>query len=350
MMPWPSIAVLLSILMLPVPGLSAQSLSPVSVIGFSGGSNWPIFVAQEKGFFARNGLDIKLTATPNSVYQLTNLIAGKFDIGMTAIDNVIAYQEGQGEVAVPQKPDLVAFLGVNSGGRFNLMVLPEIKSFADLTGRELAVDALTTGYAFVLREMLRQGGLKPEDYRLVSAGGSSQRWKGLSERNYAGTLLNAPFDAMAEAAGFKPLASSSDVVGRYQGSVGATRRSWAAANEAKLVGYIRGFVTAVDWLYDPANKTEAIAILQRNLPQMTQENAERSYKDLLQSEQSGFTPKAAMDVEGVRTVLKLRSEFGRPQKNLTDPMRYYDPRFYQKALRGLEQAPAPIKSNTEKKS
>ncbi len=326
------------------PALSAQALSPVSVIGFSGGSNWPIFVAQEKGLFARNGIEVKLTSTPNSVFQLTNLIAGKFDIGMTAIDNVIAYQEGQGEVTVDRKPDLFAFLGVNSGGRFNLMVTPDIKSFADLNGRELAVDALTTGYAFLLMEMLRQGGLKPEDYKLVSAGGSSQRWEALGEKKHAGTLLNAPFDIMAENAGFRRLASSSDTIAHYQGSVGATRRAWAVANEAKLVGYIRAFVAAVDWLYDPANRTEAIAVLQRNLPQMTQANAERSYRDLLQSEQSGFSRKAAIDLDGVRTVLKLRSEFGRPQKNLTEPMRYYDPRFYERALQVADAAePSPNK-------
>ena len=38
-----------------------------------------------------------LTPTPNSVFQLTNLIDGKFDIAMTAIDNVVAYNENQGE-------------------------------------------------------------------------------------------------------------------------------------------------------------------------------------------------------------------------------------------------------------
>jgi ABC-type nitrate/sulfonate/bicarbonate transport system substrate-binding protein len=267
---------------------------------------------------------------------------------MTAIDNVIAYQEGQGEVAVPQKPDLVAFLGVNSGGRFNLMVTPDIKSFADLNGRELAVDALTTGYAFVLREMLRKGGLKPEDYKLVSAGGSRGRFEGLQEKKFAGTLLNAPYDGMAEAAGFKRLASSSEVVGRYQGSVGATRRAWAAANEDKLVGYVRAFVAAVDWLYDPGNRAEAIAILQKNLPQMTQQNAERSYKDLLQSEDGGLSRRAAMDIEGVRAVLKLRSEFAQPQKQLTDPMKYYDPKSYERALR--ETGPSRKNPNAERKS
>jgi ABC-type nitrate/sulfonate/bicarbonate transport system substrate-binding protein len=69
---------------------AAQSLQTLSVIVFPGGFNWPIWVAQEYGYFAKSGVAVTLTNTPNSVFQLTNLIDGKFDIAVTAIDNVIA--------------------------------------------------------------------------------------------------------------------------------------------------------------------------------------------------------------------------------------------------------------------
>src|SRR3954471_6470677 len=110
---------------------AAQSLEPVSVIVFPGGFNWPIWVAQEKGYFAKRGIEVKLTPTPNSVFQLTNLIEGKFDIGVTAIDNVIAYMEGQGEASVSSQPDLVVFMG-GDNGLLSLAVLPEIKTYQDL--------------------------------------------------------------------------------------------------------------------------------------------------------------------------------------------------------------------------
>src|SRR5262245_2563101 len=72
---------------------TVNSLQSVSVIVFPEGFNWPM----DKGYFARGGIEVVLTPTPNSVFQLTNLNDGKFDIAMTAIDNVIAYMEGQGE-------------------------------------------------------------------------------------------------------------------------------------------------------------------------------------------------------------------------------------------------------------
>jgi hypothetical protein len=58
---------------------------------------------------------VRLTPTPGSVFQLTGLIEGRFDIAETAVDNVIAYMEGQGEASVSVKPDLFVFMGGDSG-------------------------------------------------------------------------------------------------------------------------------------------------------------------------------------------------------------------------------------------
>jgi len=47
---------------------------------------------------------------------------------------------------------------------------------------------------------------------------------------------------------------------------------------------------------------------------------------------TGLQRKAEFDVGGLRTMLALRSDFGQPQKRFTDPMKYYDPVYYRKAL------------------
>jgi ABC-type nitrate/sulfonate/bicarbonate transport system substrate-binding protein len=70
---------------------TAQVPSEITVNVFPGGFNWPSFVAQEKGFFERNGIRVILQATPNSVAQMTGLAEGKFDIAVTAVDNIVAY-------------------------------------------------------------------------------------------------------------------------------------------------------------------------------------------------------------------------------------------------------------------
>src|SRR3989442_5149074 len=246
-----STTLLLALALLGVP-LPGAALETFEVIVFPGGFNWPIWAAQERGFFARDGLEVELTPTTSSVFQLTNLIDGKFDIGMTAIDNVIAYQEGQGEAPVSATPDLFAFMG-GDNGFLRLVVRPDIGGYADLKGKELSVDALTTGYGFVLRKLLGRGGLKDGDYSLVRAGGVLQRWEALREKTHAGTMLITPFEILAEAQGFKRLANAVDVLGRYQGLVGATRRGWARDNADKVVAYIRGYPAGLAWLDDRAN-------------------------------------------------------------------------------------------------
>jgi ABC-type nitrate/sulfonate/bicarbonate transport system substrate-binding protein len=321
---------LLALIILVVPLMAeAQPLQSLSVIVFPGGFNWPIWAAQDNGYFARSGIEVKLTPTPSSVFQLTNLIEGKFDIGMTAFDNVAAYNEGQREVPATTIPDLVVFMG-GDNGFLSLVTLPEIKTFEDLKGKTVSVDAVTTGYAFVLFDLLKRNGVTPADYKVEKAGGVLGRWEALKERKHAGTMLITPFDIIAEANGFNALQSAIDVYGHYQGLIGATRRSWAAANPKKLDAYIHGYLAGLEWLYDPKNKDQAIAVLRRNLPQMSPELAVQSYAVLLGAK--GFARKAELDFAGALKVLELRSEYGQPKKSLTDPTRYYDSKYYEAAI------------------
>ena len=85
------------------PAQAASVDKPLEVIVFPGGFNWPIFAAE--------GLAVNVTPTPDSKYQMVNFIDGKFDIAMTAMDNVVAYAEGQGAAPTQAQPDIIAFMG-----------------------------------------------------------------------------------------------------------------------------------------------------------------------------------------------------------------------------------------------
>ena len=309
---------------------TSGSALALEVIVFAGGFNWPIWSAQQQGYFAANGVEVHLTPTPGSEYQLKNLIEGKFDVAMTAIDNVIAYDEGQGEASVSVKPNLVAVMG-GDNGFLRLVTIPEVASYADLRGKILTVDARTTGYAFVLEKMLQLGGLREGEYELVKVGGVVARFDDLMQHKHAGTLLLSPFEVSAEARGFHVLGSAIDAFGgHYQGLVAATRREWAEEHASELVGYIRGYIAGLGWLYDPRNKDAAIALLREHLPQMLPELAAKSY-DILLDPKQGFSREAAIDLEGVRTVLALRSQYGEPKKFLDEPTKYLNLSYYNRA-------------------
>src|SRR4029077_6525141 len=121
---------------------SAQAPSEVTVNVFPGGFNWGIYVAQERGLFEKNGIRVAVQATPGSVAQMTGLSEGKFDIAMTAVDNIVAYVEGQGEAPIGPQPEFFAFMGSDTGF-LNLVTVSDAKTVADLKVGSLSVDALT---------------------------------------------------------------------------------------------------------------------------------------------------------------------------------------------------------------
>ncbi|MEO7241866.1 MAG: ABC transporter substrate-binding protein [Variovorax sp.] len=310
---------------------SVSPPKPLSVISFPGGFNWPIWVAQDRNFFADEGLIVKLTPTTDSVFQMSGLIEGRFDIAMTALDNVVAYAEGQGEApgSAGVFQPVVAFMG-GDNGFLRLVTKPDVGDVAALKGRVLAVDALTTGYAFVLREMLARAGVLEGNVTFVRAGGALERFQGLLANKFDATLLISPFELQAQARGYKTLASAIDMLGHYQGLVGATRRDFAQRNPQALSSYVKAYTSGVRWLLDPSHKAEAIEIFRKNLPNANEAAANAAYSVLV-NPRNGFERNAHFDVEGARTVLALRSKYGEPRKQLVDVSKYYDPRYYDAA-------------------
>jgi ABC-type nitrate/sulfonate/bicarbonate transport system substrate-binding protein len=303
--------------------------APLRVIAFDGGWNLPVWAAQRQGFFEAQGVTVQLSYTPTSVYLITKLLDGTFDIALAGMDNIVAYQEGQGEAKIPDNPDLFAFLG-GDGGFASVVSAPSVKSFADLKGKTVSVDAMTTGFAFVVRELLARNGVTETDVTYVRAGGTANRYRELIAGKHDATLLRTPFEVLVRQRGFNQLAAA-EALGAYQGTVGAARRGWANGHEKELIGFLRGYRAGVDWLYDRANREIVEAILVANIRDMTPALSKQSY-DLLLADKGGMTRDVALDMDGIRTVLALRSKYGMPQKSLTDPIKYVDLGYYEKAF------------------
>ncbi len=306
-----------------------KPMTTLEVVVFAGASAVPIYVAQDKGFFAREGLTVNVKPTPSSGYQMSNLIAGKYQIAGTAVDNLIAYQEGQGTAKVEGKVDLVTIMG-GSSTELSLLALPSIKTIGELKGKEFALDSLSTGYAFVLRKMLEKNGLQPSDYTFVAVGGTRERLEALKSGKMAAALITEPFTTQARKDGFTYLGEAVESVGRYQASVQIANRDWAKANEATVVAYIRALLSGIEWVYDPANKAEATKILagRINIPEAS---AAPTIEGITKG-RAALDPKGKLDEEGLRNVIALREQFSDEKKKLGGPEKYYDSAWYDKAI------------------
>jgi len=308
---------------------TASGETPLRVILFPGGATVPMWVAQDKGLFARENLAVKLTLTPSSVFLAESLVKGEQDVALATFDNVVGYVEGQGEVQLPEAQDFFAFMSVMHGTVY-LVANPEIKTIADLKGKSLGVDAVATGYSMAMVKLLEVGGLKPGDYKLEPIGNTGQRQKLLLENKTVATILTTPLDLLPRSKGYRVLASFGDMVGPYQAIAGFTRKSWAQTHRDEVLRFVRASVSALDWIMDPANKAELIAIYRKHQPDMP-EQAAAAAVEAMTSERDGFTRGGRFDMPGVMNVLKVRSEFARPQKTLDDPSRYIDPSYLQAA-------------------
>jgi len=298
---------------------------PFKAVAFAGAANWPLWAGLENGLFAAEGLILRHVLTPHSRAMASDLFTGAADLALTAIDNIVAYNEGQGEAELAGSTDFVAVMGVDDG-MLSLMASPEIEKIADLKGRAVSVDALSTGFAFVLRELL---GETQVDY--VRVGGGKERLAALIAGEQSATLLNAPLDLVAEAAGFRRLARARDRLGAYQGVVAAVRRGWAAEHRDLVTAFIRAYHKTVGWLAAPANRAAAIDLLRARMPVLDPAIAGRAYA-LLLDPASGIFRDLAIDLAGVESVLRLRRAYAADKRTLSAPACYIDDSFRRDAL------------------
>lgn len=284
---------------------------------FPGVGTLPLWAAIELGIFEQAGLHVSATPTPASIELFGAIDRGDLDLAHTSIDNPIAYDAGGGATSL-KNHDFVAFAGVDDG-MLRLVARPGITTIAELRGKTLAVDAMSTGYAFVLRELLARAGLTDRDVTYVAKGGTQQRAEQLMAGAFDATLVTPPFDVQANAKGFTTLARATDVLGNYQGISLVTRRAWLQANRTVAVTYVRAFRTALARV--AGDRAMAVAILMRNT-KIDEPTANASY-DAAFGPHGGVHRDAALDLDGIKTVLELRAKYAPPGAG-TVPAPYVD--------------------------
>lgn len=113
----------------------------IALISFAGAANLPVWVAQDEGYFQRAGLVVDTKVTSGSVERVKELMAGHFQIMTSAFDNTVAYANGEGDIKLEGTYDLISIMGVHSGMN-SLLSVPSVRSYAEIRGHAVAVDAV----------------------------------------------------------------------------------------------------------------------------------------------------------------------------------------------------------------
>ena len=213
-------------------------------------------VARGRGLFPANGIEVEVIVTPNSTDQMRGLGKGSWQIVSTAFDNVLGWSAREGA-------EIVAIAQVSQGIILPIYVRPEIKTWDNLRGKPLAVDAVDTAYALVLRRVLLAHGLEMDrgDYKLIAKGTTGYRLDSMTQGETFAGVLNSPWDAKAAAAGMVKIADHREVLPDYPGGVFAVDRKWARENHALLVKFLRVWSQALRWAHDDGNRDEVIKLI-----------------------------------------------------------------------------------------
>ena len=304
----------------------ASAQTEVKMISFGGGTNVPSWVALDKGFFQKEGLKVTQDVTPGSKEQMQDIMAGKYQFASTAFDNIVAYTEGEGSDKFPDY-DVVAIMGVHSGMN-SVVTRPEIKKYADLKGKVVAVDSPTSGYATVFYQIVKEkSGLeKDKDYTTSSVGGTGARVKALKDGTGHAAMISSPNDMQLKEEGFNILGDAAEEIGAFQGSAYAVRKSYAKSNPKEVEAFTRAMVAATDYVF--SNKAGTVEVLKARIKGLSDADAEKLYTRL--TGPGGLNKRAALNTKGVETVLKLRTLYGgaAPQS----AAKYIDLSFYEKVV------------------
>jgi ABC-type nitrate/sulfonate/bicarbonate transport system substrate-binding protein len=295
----------------------------LTIMVFPGTQTLPLFAAQANGSFARRRLAIEMKPAPNSEEQRRGLAEGRYQIVHGAADQCVAL--------VDAGTDAIIVAGGDNG--FNhLFVQPEISNLRELRHRTLVADVANTGWSFMLYEILRRHGLQRGDYVIHEAGAPFRRVEAMqNDKAMAAAILNPPFAIHARRAGLKDMGAVADQVGAYLGTVPYVLRSWAAANADTLTSYLAASIEGLRFVLDPANKARAASIIAERLNVPPDIAAE--ILAIAADPRCGLARAAAFDLEGLRTVLKLRANF--EGRKPSTPEKYFDLSWHRGAITAL---------------
>jgi NitT/TauT family transport system substrate-binding protein len=229
----------------------------------------PIYIAQEEGFFAREGLDVDLVYTQSGVRSTQQLVGGSVDMAIPGPDAAL--------VANSKGADLRIIAGWLHSVPYSFMVQPEIRSVADLRGQTVGASGLKGGSAIVMRRMLEKAGLeKDRDYSIAITGATPEALAALRAKAVQAVLVFQPQDYQLMEEGFVRLADAREVLPSYAFISVVSRADWLAGHRAEAVRFLRATIAAERWFYDPANRARAIQIMV-DVTKVEPRYAERTY-------------------------------------------------------------------------
>ncbi|HWH78627.1 MAG TPA: ABC transporter substrate-binding protein [Candidatus Binatus sp.] len=237
-----------------------------------GGSGIPLWIAQEKGFFERNGLDTRLIYIGGGRIVAQSFAAGQVRIAIMAGPAMVS--------ANLAGLNLRMVAGLVNTSTYSLFVKPSINSPQELKGKRFGMGSFGSSPDFMMRQIFRRLGLDPEkDVTILQLGGGGDlvRLAALKAGSVDGALLSPPLTALARDAGFRELITPQNLVIPYQQTGVATTKEYIEKNRDSVRRFVKAMVEALH--YYKSRKEESLAVVAKNLKTNDRVALEESYRE-----------------------------------------------------------------------
>ncbi|GAA4539402.1 ABC transporter substrate-binding protein [Amycolatopsis samaneae] len=187
-------------------GSSDASRGSKITLGFSAWPGWfPWQVAQEKGLFAKNGVDVELKYFESYTDSINALSSGAIDANSQTLNDTLSSVSGGAKLSVVLVND-------NSTGNDKIIARDGITSVADLKGKKVAVEQGAVDH-FLLLLALQEAHLTEKDIQLVPLVTDAAAAAFVAGQVDAVAVF-APFTSKAlERPGSRPIATSAEFPG-----------------------------------------------------------------------------------------------------------------------------------------
>jgi NitT/TauT family transport system substrate-binding protein len=318
-------------------GAMAQPLEKTKITIAVGGKNLfyylPLTIAEKRGFFKDEGLDVEIVDFPGGARALQAMVGGSADIVSGAYEHTINMQ-AKG----------INIVGIALEGRYSGIVLgvhkskiAQYKSPKDLKGWKIGVTAPGSSTNMMVSSLLSKDGLKPDAVSIIGVGTTAGAVAAMRKGDIEGISNLDPVISRLEASGdIIPVVDTRTAKGMKEVYGGAYHAGciyapadWVKKYPNTAQAVVNAIVRADLWL-QTARPDEVV----KTVPAEYYGDDQTMYKVALLKNMEGYSPDGLFSMEGAKNVYNVLNSFEPTvQAAKIDLAKTFDNSFAQKALK-----------------
>jgi len=255
----------------------------------------PLWVAQEKGFFQRYGIDATLIFVRNTPIMIAGMKSGNIPLAYGGGSGILGASVTESDLRV-----LATFTGKMTN---NVVARPAIKTPKDLRGKILGIQGLggTNWMAALL--WLEYLGLDPrrDNISLQGTGEQVVRAQALESGKVDAAVIDMSFSKKLEERGFNVIGDSQKVDIPFTGVDVVTTRAFITEQSLLLENFLKALLESLAYVVAPKNQTAVVELIMKKLRLKDTVTAEEGYHDVVRT----MARKPYPAIAGMRNVQRL---------------------------------------------